>query len=605
LRDLAAGTFEQAGGSAVVMDPKTGEVLALVGKMSAGRPPGTLLTPYVHLAAYTHGFGPASLAWDIPSSLPQALGDFGQGSGQYEGPLRLRTALANDYLGPTLELLDLLGPQEVWESLTQLGFSSTRRDSLNGFDPILGGGEATLLETVHAYSVFSNLGLLVGEERPVEAGTEGAARIHPVTVLEIGDANGNLIRRLDQTASRPVISAQLAYLITHSLSDEAARWRSLGHPNSLEVGRPAAAKIGTTPVGDDIWTVGFSPNLVAGVWIGETAVSDGTEPVEVVGDSASRPSAEAATGLWHAVMQFASGNLPVMDWERPAAVSEVEVCDPSGLLPTAICPAIVSEVFLQGNEPTQLDNLYRKYLVNRETGRLATVFTPPELIEERVYMDIPPDAADWASQSGVETPPIDYDLIFTTSQDVPGVSLHAPPMFAYVRGVIPITGTASGLGFDYYRLQYGQGLNPQSWIQIGDDSSSDLEDGQLGVWDTNGLSGLYAVQLLVVRDDQRVDKATIQVTVDNAAPEVRILNPADGQEYPYTPGRSATLQVQVSDDLSLERVEYFLDDRLLASLAEPPYTLPVPFNPGEHTLRVVAYDRAGNRAEDRISFRVE
>jgi hypothetical protein len=78
---------------------------------------------------------------------------------------------------------------------------------------------------------------------------------------------------------------------------------------------------------------------------------------------------------------------------------------------------------------------------------------------------------------------------------------------------VKIIGTASGENFNYYRVQVGKGLNPQEWIQLGSDKISPVESGVLAEWDTKGLSGLYAVQLLVVRSDQIVDTAVIQVTV--------------------------------------------------------------------------------------------
>ncbi len=99
-------------------------------------------------------------------------------------------------------------------------------------------------------------------------------------------------------------------------------------------------------------------------------------------------------------MQIASQNLPPEGWAVPADVSVINVCDPSGMLPTANCPNLVSEVFLNGNEPVQADNMYRKFSINRETGLLATVFTLPQLIEERVYLVVPSDARSWAEGAG-------------------------------------------------------------------------------------------------------------------------------------------------------------------------------------------------------------
>lgn len=210
-------------------------------------------------------------------------------------------------------------------------------------------------------------------------------------------------------------------------------------------------------------------------------------------------------------MQIASQNLPPEGWAAPEDVSIINVCDPSGMLPTTDCPNLVSEVFLNGNEPIQADTMYRKYAVNRETGLLATVFTLPQLIEERVYLVVPPDARSWAEGTGLEIPPSDYDVIQLPLLDE-NVNITAPDLFSEVSGDVQIEGTAAGDGFVSYRVLVGQGLNPQEWIQVVE-SNEPVTDNVLAEWNTNGLSGLYAIQLQVVRNDQRVDTAIIQITV--------------------------------------------------------------------------------------------
>jgi hypothetical protein len=211
-------------------------------------------------------------------------------------------------------------------------------------------------------------------------------------------------------------------------------------------------------------------------------------------------------------MQVASQDLPLEGWPIPADVSVINVCDPSGMLPTADCPNLVSEVFLNGNEPIQPDNMYRKYAVNRETGNLATVFTLPQLIEERVYLVVPSDARSWAESAGLEIPPTTYDVI-QAPQVNPDVNITMPELFTEVSDEVRIEGTAAGEEFVSYRVLVGQGLNPQEWIQVAEENEP-VMDGFLAEWDTSNLSGLYAVQLQVLRTDQRVDTAIIQVTVN-------------------------------------------------------------------------------------------
>ncbi len=151
--------------------------------------------------------------------------------------------------------------------------------------------------------------------------------------------------------------------------------------------------------------------------------------------------------------------------------------------------------------------------MNRETGLLATVFTQPQLIEDRVYLVVPGDARSWAESAGLEIPPTNYDVIQSPRIDQ-NVNITSPALFSEVSGDVQIKGTAAGSDFTLYRVLVGQGLNPQQWIQVAE-GNQPLTNDLLATWNTKGLSGLYAVQLQVVRNDQKVDTAIIQVTVSN------------------------------------------------------------------------------------------
>lgn len=591
------------------LDPATGQILAMVGEPTPGRnpahlpghPPGSLLTPFIYLTAFSRGFSPASMVWDIPTGLSDGPAPASNLTETLLGPMRLRTALANDYLGPAAQIMNQMGPENVWRTAQQLGVISleTPARSLSE-NYLLEWSEVTLLEISQAFGVFANQGRLAGQILPSGGTTNGSNQLHAVTVLKVTDAFGKVLLEcgepLDQCqwSSRPVTSPQLAYLVTHILSDETARWPSLGHPNPLEIGRPAAVKIGRTSGDSDAWVVGYTPRLVIGVWLG-AGVESKPGPV----------SLHWAASLWHAVSRFASRDYPPEGWSSPAGISFLEVCDPSGLLPTENCPAIVTEVFASGSEPVQKDNLFRAFRINRETGRLATVFTPPELVEERIYMVAPPEAAAWVQATGLPKPPEDYDVIYAPPPPSPDAQITSPAMFASLNGQVTIYGVAGGEDFSFYRLQVGQGLNPPAWLQIGEDVYKPVKNGKLALWDTRDLNGLYALQLLVVSQDQQVQTVTLQVTVDNQPPQVSVRYPAEGQRFTYSPKSLLTLQAEVSDDLELAVVEFYLDNQLIKKLSVPPYTIPWQTKIGKHTLRVRAIDRAGNTNEASTTFIIE
>ncbi len=491
-------TLSDSSASALILDPNTGQVLAVVGETVQGletplvtaHQSGSSLDAFVYLTGFTRGLSPASLTWDIPGE-----GVIQNFDGVFHGPMRLRIALANDYHVPVEILKAQMGIENVTSIASSFGIE------LN--DPSTGSGQVSMLKLAGAYGVFGKQGIYFGQN----VGSE----FLPITVLRVEgvDASRSVLLNWTLPQAQPIVTPALAYLMTHVLSDETARWPSLGRSNPLEIGRPAGVKVGQTIDGLDAWVVGYTPSYVVVTWTGvhdETSLSS----LQQGGQRGVTPRFPAV--LWNALMQVASGNAPADGWTAPQGLSTITVCDPSGMLPTRECPNLVSEVFLNGSEPIQADNLFHEFSVNRETGLLATVFTPPELIETRVYMLVPENARDWAINAGLDIPPTSYDAIQAPPVN-PTANITSPKLFSDVNDVVKIIGTASSDDFDYYRVQVGKGLNPQEWIQLGGDMTTPIESGVLVEWDTKGLSGLYAVQLSVVRKDQRVDTAVIQVTI--------------------------------------------------------------------------------------------
>ena len=112
------------------------------------------------------------------------------------------------------------------------------------------------------------------------------------------------------------------------------------------------------------------------------------------------------------------------------------------------------------------------------------------------------------------SPPSQYDNIQPPASN-PNANISSPAMFANLQGQLAISGMAVGANFSYYRLQYGQGLNPDTWIQIGSDVKNPVVNGKLAEWDTTSLKGLYSLQLLVVHSDRSLETATVQVSLGN------------------------------------------------------------------------------------------
>lgn len=579
--------------ASLVMDPQTGQILAYTRPISLtgsttepSYQPGSLLSPFVALAAFARGTSPASLAWDVPSTLPASLSDQVNPDGLFHGAVNIRSALANDYLTPIAGLFDQIDALTIWSLAATTGLTSPQQQSATAA-ALFGTTETSMLEIGQAYSTLASSGMKTGLYNPQ------TGDIEPTIILNVQTSTGQMLVDNSQPQKSAALSTSLAYLINNVLSDETVRWPSLGHPNVLEVGRTAAAKIGQISSKDQVWTVGYTPNRLVLTWFG--ANSDQTPTTEL--------DPRMPAGLWHALIQYTSQDQPDEGWTRPADVSEIQVCSPSGMLPTSTCPSITTDVFINGNEPTQTDTLYQKIKVNRETGLLATVFTPAELVEERIFINVPASVREWASGTDLEIPPLGYDAIPST-QTNPLVQISSPALFTPVSGKVTITGTANSETFASYNVQIGQGINPDSWQQVDQADTQPVENGQLALWDTTGLNGLYAIRLNVVQQDNQIQTTVIQVTVDNIPPTVRITSPiAEAQVKPVN--GVVMLSAEVTDRVGLSRVEWWIDSKKIGERSEAPFTYLWSATRGKHNLLIKAWDTSGNETEStKITFTV-
>ncbi|HEY42744.1 MAG TPA: hypothetical protein G4O11_02055 [Anaerolineae bacterium] len=575
----------------VVLDPMNGYILSFLGPTEVPRESGSLLMPFIYLTTFARGYSPGTMVLDIPEQ--QTFADLSwdvppNDDGQNHGPVRMRTALANSYNVAAARSLKLVGVENVLPTLRSMGVTTLIEPGVD-YGSLLasGGADVTLLDMAFSYGVIANDGQMVGMAAPSEGSSPEARSLDPVAILQVEDAAGRVIYTHAQE-ERAVLSQQLSYLLADVLSDEAARWPAFGHSNPFEVGRPAGVKSSTTIDGYDNWTIGFTPSHVVGVWVGN------------LDDSPMRQlnALNGATPIWHAVIRYANRDTPREGWALPSGVSIMEVCDPSGLLPTKYCPNVVREAFIHGTEPTHYDNLYQPFLINKETNKLATLDTPIEFVEERVYLIPPPEAMEWARQVGIEGPPQEYDTQYEGVAVNPEVNLFSPLPFDILSGEVTLHGNARPEAFQYYRLQYGRGLNPSRWIQIGEDKSTPVQDGVLGIWDTEGLNGLYTLQLVVVQSDGRIATAATYVTIDNQPPQIQLLSPESGQEYNWPEDREVLIEVEVFEEVSLAKVVFYVDNRPIDTVTSPPYSSRWQLGlAGEHTIYVRAIDVAGNHAD--------
>ncbi len=379
----------------VVLDPQTGDILAMLGSpdyfsaridgavngATALRQPGSSIKPITYAAAFAQGrFTAATVLYDLRTSFVTREGtpyvpynyDL-----QFRGPVRLREALASSYNLIAVKVLDRIGLPAMTSLARRLGIT-TLDDPRLGLAVTLGGGEVRLLDLTAAYAALAN----------------GGRAVRPLAVQRVEDAAGNVIWQAGPGIGERVLDERVAYLISDILSDDMARLPSFGEGSALELTRPAAVKTGTTYDFHDNWTVGYTPDLVIGVWAGN---ADNEAMHEVSGVSGAAP-------IWHDLMEAALKGRPVLSFERPAGLVDVEVCALSGLLPGPDCPHRVWETFIAGTEPTQTCAMHQRIAIDSATGLRATAETPVERIVERLFTIFPPEAQGWALAQGIPQP---------------------------------------------------------------------------------------------------------------------------------------------------------------------------------------------------------
>jgi hypothetical protein len=418
----------------------------------------------------------------------------------------------------------------------------------------------------YAFSVLANLGDMAGQPVPEVDRRPGHRTLDPVSILRIEDPLGNTIYEYKQPTIEQIIDPALSYLMVDILSDNNARTPGFGANSVLKKDfedRPIAAKTGTTNNFRDNWTVGFTPQLSTAVWVGN---NNNEEMEDVTGLSGAAP-------IWHDVMLYYLTDKPVESWQRPPGLVDVQVDSLSGLLPSDYTPGTVTELFLEGTEPTQRDNVHQMFKINRENGKLATVYTPPEKVEERVYEVYPPVAADWVRENGIPQPPTEYDDSTGPAVNVGPVAIISPRPYEYIKGGQVITGNAKADSFQLYRLEVGKGLNPAGWKQLGHDYNNQVENAPLEYWDTAAEEeGLYTLQLTIVKGDQGIERKAVQVTVDNTPPTVEIINPEPDKLYRMEDDLWINMQADAVDNFSMNRVEFFIDNTKIGESTVSPYT---------------------------------
>jgi len=336
-RDNASANTPYLQGSFIAMDPRTGAVRAMVGGRDFGeskfnratqalRQPGSTFKPFVYAAALQQGRTPAYQLDDSPLSVPMSSGspwtpqNF---DGKFEGRIPLRRSLYQSRNVSTIRLGMELGEQTVVDEARRFGITTP----IPAYPSIhIGAADVYPIELVSAYSAFATLG----------------TRTKPTPILRVENNKGQVLWA-PEPVRVPVLSPEEAYLMVSMMKDVVRRGTAAGAMAGFNV--PAGGKTGTTNDGTDVWFVGFTPDLVAGVWIGTD------KPSKIMGNA---QGGRLAAPAWTAFMRAAYRRKPTPpDWPQPPGIVVREVDSATGMLGAPGCGPTYQELFINGTEPVQ------------------------------------------------------------------------------------------------------------------------------------------------------------------------------------------------------------------------------------------------------------
>lgn len=589
--DARGKQYNFSNGSLVAIDPKTGQILAMVGSKDffnkdidgqvnvslSPQQPGSSFKPIVYSAGFEKGYLPQTVLWDVETDFKTDTGNYHPHnySLTQNGPVSIRKALQGSLNIPAVEMLYLVGVKNVLDFAEKLGYTTFADRSRFGLSLVLGGGDVRLLDHVDAFAAFANDG--------VSHAT--------VSILKVTKPDNTVTQEWKADSGTQNMQKQTARLISDVLSDNAARAYVFGLSNNLTLpGRPVAAKTGTTNDFRDAWTLGYTPSLAAGVWVGN---SDNSQM------KGGADGSKIAAPIWKAFMTEALKGTPVESFQKPDAPTT----DKAALLGTALQSTV------------KIDSV---------TGKLATEFTPPELIQEKTFVvphsilqyvdknnptgpvpehpESDPQYANWeaAVQAWVEkngwnatsTAPTGTDDVHT-KENAPTVTITSP------QGNDRVTSRSLDITVS---ITAARPIKSIQAISNGYALGTSYAPNSDGNWTVHAVlpnaleKGFQTIQI-DARDDvgnRGSAQVTINLLADSSSLSLRITDPAPGQTISLSDlPRSVT--VNMSDMTNISRIDLYLvtpdgQERLIGSDIQPksnPTTLKWSYTqgPGVYILR--------------------
>ncbi len=438
-------TYKASNAAALFADPKTGQILAMVGSRdfnnkeidgmvnvtTSARQPGSAFKPIVYAQAFLRRYTPATVLYDTPLQLGENRPQNYDGS--FRGPMSIRTALGQSRNIPAIKAYYLGGEKDpIIELAEKLGITTIDHERDYGYPLAIGAAEVKMIDMVTAYSTFANMG-----KRPVMT-----------SILKIEDSNGKVIEEWNPESVKDweeALDPEVAYLIDHILSDNTIKVSQ----NLLIPDHTVATKTGTStnktkskgvafPM--DLWVMGYTPNIVGSVWVGNNRG-------EPMGGNADGSNVSAP--IWKEIMLEYLKDKPDEAFLRPEGIKEVTISTLTGLLPGENTPTdkLRTEIFASFAVPTEVEGSYIKTNIDVRNDLLANEFCPPEFVESRLFqIHTDPIANEqWKTgvyqwiggkggESGIPPTTVSPLCIQEQMQDAPVASIFSPSAYQIIEG---------------------------------------------------------------------------------------------------------------------------------------------------------------------------
>ena len=414
-------------GAAEVIDPSTGQVLAMVGSANyydqaiggqynvitdgQGRQPGSSFKIYEYATAFANGYSPSNLILDKQGKIDGH--PFVDWDHRDEGVITLRRALVVSRNIPAILLLKQLGYDRVFQTARMMGLTGANLTPERGLAQAIGASEVLPLQHFNAYGVLAS----------------GGIYHDPTVILKVEDSEGRVLQQWKPNPGVRVLPAQVAYEVSDILRPVGA---------ALNIKRPYAAKTGTTENWHDSWLIGYNPDVVVGAWMGHTCA--GGCPSNVNSNLNVVWGVQGAGLIFRDIFNAYEANKPVRDFPLPEGMKKVSVCRASGLKATANCANdTLTDWFIAGTAPTRDDDWYRPIRVCTTDGLLATPDIPAALTTVKTFVVYPPGYPDDMKPKDAPQPPTQNCQLFTETTP-PNLSLSQA---AQADGSVLVTANAT------------------------------------------------------------------------------------------------------------------------------------------------------------------